>query len=147
MEQKGRKKKQTLKRRAKLCQGVGALKRRTCIVQTLLLHKEGMRLFKYGCNGRGMGNFYEKLGGEGGGESQEQGAGVWFYNGGHGNFLKSLYIAGRAMLTPYFMKTPFIACPSLFLKFCPNSLPHPLPLPCHLQPPLPLFFLLFCFIG
>ena len=63
--QKGRKKKQTSKRRAKLCQGVGALKRRTCIVQSPLLHKGGMRLFKNGCNGWGMGKFYEKLGGGG----------------------------------------------------------------------------------
>ena len=85
MEQKGRKKKQTLKRRAKLCQGVGALKRRTCIVQTLLLHKEGMRLFKYGCNGRGMGNFYEKLGG-GGGRARNRGQGFGFIMGDMGTF-------------------------------------------------------------
>ena len=82
MEQKGRKKKQTLKRRAKLCQGVGALKRRTCIVQTLLLHKEGMRLFKYGCNDRGMGNFYEKLGGG----ARNRGQGFGFIMGDMGTF-------------------------------------------------------------
>ena len=81
MEQKRGKQKQILKRRGKLYQGVGALKRRTCIVQFPLLHKGGMRLFKNGCNGGGMGNFYKKLGG-----SQEMGRGVWFYNGEDGKF-------------------------------------------------------------
>ena len=86
MEQKGRKKKQTLKRKAKLCQGVGALKRRTCIVQSPLLHKGGMRLFKNGCNGWGMGKFYEKLGGGGGGGARNRGQEFGFIMGGMGTF-------------------------------------------------------------
>ena len=40
------------------------------------------------------------------------------------------------------MKTPYIAYPLSFFKFCPT--PSPL-LPCHLQPPPQLFFLLSCF--
>ena len=123
MEQKGRKKKQTLKRRAKLCQGVGALKRRTCIVQTLLLHKEGMRLFKYGCNGRGMGNFYEKLGGGGGG-----GPGTW-------EFFKVSLHSWQSNANPLLYENPLYCLPFSFFEIL-SKLPPPSP-STSLSPPTP----------
>ena len=48
--------------------------------------------------------------GEGGGE---------FYNGRDGKLLKSFYMVGRGVLTPYYMKTYPLYCLSLlFFKFC-----------------------------
>ena len=60
---------------------------------------------------------------------------------------KSLYIVGRGVLTPLFYEHPppllYCLTPSLpVFKFCPTA-----PLPCHLQHPFPLSFLLSCFFG
>ena len=52
------------------------------------------------------------------------GVGRWFYNGGDGKFVKSLYIVGRGLLTPLFMETPLYCLPSFF-NFFPHST-HPL---------------------
>ena len=54
-----------------------------------------MRFFKNGCG--------------------KPGIGVCFYN--NGNEKKSLYIVGRGVLTPYFMKIPLYCLPSLFSNF------------------------------
>ena len=69
------------------------------------------------------------------------------YNGdGEGNFLKSLHIVGRGVLTPYFMKTPYIVCPLPLLQILSTS--PPTSLSPETPPPLPLlFFLLSCFFG
>ena len=41
--------------------------------------------------------------------------GGWLYNGrGDEKFLKSVYIVGRGVLTPYFMKTTLYCLPPLF---------------------------------
>ena len=83
----------------------------------------------------------------------------WFYNGGDGKFLKSLYIVGRGVCwPPIFWRPPsplppyipnlspfFKFSPTPFFKFSPTP-PHP-PHPCHHQPKSPLFFLLPCFFG
>ena len=64
---------------------------------------------------------------------------LWWVNG---KFLKPLYIVGKGVLTPYFLKFPLYCLLLPFPYFC---LPPPLPpLPCHLQPSSPLLFLLFC---
>ena len=63
------------------------------------------------------------------------GGGSWFYHGGDGKFLNSLQIVGRRVLTTLFYEDPYIAYPP-FSDFVQ-------PLPCHLQSPLPLFFLLW----
>ena len=42
-------------------------------------------------------------------------------------FLKSLYIFDKGVITPYFMKTPYIAYPSPFFEFCPPTPPSPHP--------------------
>ena len=47
-----------------------------------------------------MENFYLKWGKPG--MVCVWGTGGWFYNGGNGKFLKSLYIVGRGVLTPSF---------------------------------------------
>ena len=66
----------------------------------------------------------------------------WFYNGGDGKFLKSLYIVGTGVLTPLFYEDlPYIAYIPFF-KFCPLPL-----LLCHLKPSSPMLFLLSCFFG
>ena len=46
----------------------------------------------------------------------------WFYIRKYGKFLKSLYIVGRGVLTPYFMKTsPY--CLSLLFQMLPSPPP------------------------
>ena len=56
-----------------------------------------MRFFKNGCG--------------------KPGIGVCFYNNGNEMNEKSLYIVGRGVLTPYFMKIPLYCLPSLFSNF------------------------------
>ena len=75
-----------------------------------------------------------------GGGRQEWGG--WFYNGGGGKFLKSLKIVDRGMLTPLFYEDPPMYPISPF-----SNVAHPPQLPCHLQPPPPLFFLLSCLLN
>ena len=84
-----------------------------------------MRFFKIGSNG-GDGKFLPEM------------VGGWFYNGGDEKFFVSLLSWQTGSILP----TP--PPPSSFFKFCPT--PSPL-LPCHLQPPPQLFFLLSCFFG
>ena len=72
--------------------------------------------------------------------------GGWFY-GGIGNF-KNLYIIGRGVLTPYFMKTP----PPPTAPYCLTPFPNFVQTPTSLSPPTPtptVFFLscFFCWMG
>ena len=60
-----------------------------------------------------------------------------FYNGG-GGFFKSLQIIGREVPTPLFYENPFIAYPLFQILY--NLSPQ---IPCHLQSPPLLFFLLW----
>ena len=98
------------------------------------------KIFENGCNG-GDGKFLLGMGrkpGMGGG-------GGLFYNGGNGKFLKSLYTVCRGVLTPLFYEDAPILPTPLFSNFVQH---HPLPpLPCHPQPPPPMFFLLPCFFA
>ena len=59
---------------------------------------------------------------------------------GDGKFLKSLYRVGTGVLPPLFYEDPAI----LPIPPFPNVV-HPSQLPCLLQPPPSLFFLLSCF--
>ena len=70
------------------------------------------------------------------GEARNEELLLWCWNS---KFSRSLYIVGRGVLTPYFVKTLLYCLPIFFFQFCP---PH-----CHLQPLSPLFFLLSCFFG
>ena len=54
----------------------------------------------------------------------------------NGKFLKSLQIVGRWVLTPYFMKSPYVFPTSLFQSLSNSSSPT---LPCYLQSSPPLF--------
>ena len=90
--------------------------------------KGGKRFFKNGSNGRD-GKFLLEMG-----RSQEWGGGVL-----------SLH-SWQGVITPLFYEEPLYCLPHppFFFKFCPCPSP---PLPCHLQPPPHLFFLLSCFFG
>ena len=77
-----------------------------------------MRFFKNGCNGK-VTKFLPGMG-----VSQECGGEGFVYNGdGEGNFLKSLHIVGRGVLTPYFMKAPYIVCPLPLFQILSTSPP------------------------
>ena len=69
--------------------------------------------------------------------------GGWFYNREMG---KALYIVGRGVPTLLFYEDPpTLPTPPHFSNFVTH--PSPPPLPCHLQPPPTLIFLLPCFFG
>ena len=69
--------------------------------------------------------------------------GGWFYNGEMG---KTLYIVGRGVPTLLFYEDPpILPTQPHFSNFVTHPSPHPLP--CHLQPPPTLLFLLSCFFG
>ena len=55
-----------------------------------------------------------------GGKPELGGGGGAFTMGGMGNFLKSLHIGGRGVLTPIIYEEPLILpIPPPFVKFCP----------------------------
>ena len=64
-------------------------------------------------------------------------------NGGDGKFSKSLDIVDRGVLIPLFYEDPTMLPSPPF-----SNVVHPSPqLPCHIQLPPPLFFLLSCFFS
>ena len=61
-------------------------------------------------------------------------------------FKVSLHSWQRVLTLPFYEDPPLCCLPPHpFFRFCQHT-PSP-PLPCHLQPPPPLFFLLSCFYG
>ena len=54
------------------------------------------------------------------------GVGRWFYNGGDGKFVKSLYIVGRGLLTPPIYGDPPIL-PTILFQFFSTLNPSTLP--------------------
>ena len=58
----------------------------------------------------------------------------------NGKFLVSLHSWQRGSNSPFLWRPSYVTYP----KLCPTPSP---PLPCHLQPPPQLFFLLSCFFG
>ena len=72
-------------------------------------------------------SFFWGMGGRG--KARKEGGGSWFYNGGDWNFLKSLQIVGRRVLTTLFYEDPLYCLPSFF-RFCPTpSLSSPISTP------------------
>ena len=62
---------------------------------------------------------------------------LWFYNGGNGKFLKSLYIVGREVLTPLFYDPPSLILPSTSIHMLSTTTTF-------LSPPAPHLHCSFC---